>query len=105
MIKFFKKPNINLENLAVLIDERIAQNLEISYYDEDHIMLGDEIIECDGPRFHINNTSEIENFSLVKDFIYDPYSQTYCLIGLVDKDGGDILNRNTHYFLARSSAE
>lgn len=47
----------------------------------------------------------IENFTLVKDFIYDPYSQTHCLIGLIDKDGGDILNINPHYFMPGSSAE
>ena len=68
-------------------------------------MMGDEIIECDGPRFHINNTSEIEHFSLVRELMYDPYSKTYCLIGLVDNGGGDIFNRNTEYFLTRKGVD
>ncbi len=101
VIKFEKKPNIDLDRLEELINLMIAENLEISYYDEDHIMMGNEIIECDGPRFHINNTSEIENFSLVKELLHDPYSNSYCLIGLVDSDRGDIYNRNTEYFLTR----
>lgn len=105
VIKFHKKPDIDLDKLAVMIDERIAQDLDISYYDEDHIMLGEKIIPCDGPRFHVNNTSEIENFSLVKDFMYDPATKTYCLIGLVDNYTQDIENRNTHYFLTRNNLE
>lgn len=105
VIKFMQKPIIDLDKLAKLIDLQIAENLEISYYDENHIMMGDEIIECDGPRFHINNTSEIENFSLVRELMYDPYSRTYCLIGLVDNEGGDIFNRNTEYFLTRKGID
>lgn len=101
VIKFYKKPVIDLDKLAKLIDLQIAENLEISYFDENHIMMGNEIIECDGPRFHISNTSEIENFSLVRELLYDPYSNAYCLIGLVDKESGDIFNRNTQYFLTR----
>ena len=101
VLKFLKKPNVDLERLAILIDERIAQHLNISYYDEDHIMLGDKIMGCDGPRFHVGNTSEIENFSLVREFIYDPTTKAYCLVGLVDRHTKNLENRNTHYFLTR----
>lgn len=101
VFKFYRKPDIDLDKLAVLIDERIAQNLDISYYDEDHIMVGEKIMSCDGPRFHVNNTSEIENFSLVRELMYDPASKTYCLIGLVDNYTKYLENRNTHYFLIR----
>ena len=69
VIKFYQKPDIDLEKLATLIDEKISQNMPISYYDEDHIMIGDRIVTCDGSRFHVKNTSEIKNFSLVKRFI------------------------------------
>lgn len=105
VIKFHRKPDIDLERLAVLIEERIAQNLDISYYDEDHIMLGEKIMTCDGPRFHVSNTSEIENFTLVKEFIYDPASKTYCMVGVVDDFTKDLKNRNTHYFLTRNNLD
>ena len=104
VLKFPKKPDVDLDKLAMLIDERIARHLDISYYDEDHIMLGGKIMECDGPRFHVSNTSEIENFSLVREFIYDPTTKAYCLIGLVDNYTKDLENRNTHYFLTRECA-
>jgi len=105
VIKFYKKPDIDLEKLARLIDEKIAQNLPISYCDENHIMLGERVVSCDGPRLHVKNTSEIENFSLVKRFVYDSVTNTYCLIGVVDNYTEDLENRNTRYFLARKNLE
>lgn len=105
VIKFLKKPNIDLELMSDMMVERIAKNLDISYYDENHIVLGDKIVECDGPRFHVNNTSEIENFTLIKELVYDPQNDNYCLIGLVDDERGDLLNRNTRYFLTRKSLD
>lgn len=105
VIKFLRKPNIDLQYLSELIEERIAQHLEISYYDENHIKLGDKVMPCDGPRFHVSNTSEIEYFSLVKRFVHDPATNTYCLIGLVDNCTEEIENRNTHYFLTRRSCD
>lgn len=105
LIKFYKKPNIDLNYLAELIDEKIAENMDISYYDEDHIIIGGKIIPCDGPRFHVKNTSEIKDFSLVREFVHDPETNTYCLIGLVDNYMGDLKNRNTHYFLTRKNID
>lgn len=105
VMKFYKQPDIDLEKLSRIIDNRIAQHLSISYHDEDHIVLGDKIMACDGPRFHLNNTSEIENFMLVKNFVHDPATNTYCLIGLIDGYEGDLSNRNTRYFLSRECSE
>lgn len=105
LIKFYKKPNIDLNYLAELIDEKIAENMDISYYDEDHIIIGGKVIPCDGPRFHVKNTSEIKDFSLVREFVHDPETDTYCLIGLVDNYMGDLKNRNTHYFLTRKNID
>ncbi len=104
VVKFFKKPDIDMDYLARLIDERIAQNLDISYYDENHIKIGETIIPCLGSRFHVKNTSEIDNFSLVREFVFDPATNTYCLIGIVDSEIGaveNLRNRNTRYFLTR----
>ena len=103
VINLKKKPDIDLNEMAVMMDEMIAKNMDISYYDENHIKLGEEVLKCDGPRFHVGNTSEIENFMLVRELIYDPITGSWCLIGLVDDDRGDIMNRNTHYFLTRES--
>lgn len=105
VVKFYQKPNIDLDYLAELIDKGIAENLDISYYDENHIMIGGKVIPCDGSRFHVKNTSEIKNFTLVREFLYDSETKTYCLIGVVDDEVGDLRNRNTRYFLTRKTLD
>lgn len=104
VLKFLKKPDFKIEELEKGVRERIARNLNVSYYDEDHILLGDVKTPCDGARFHVRNTSEIENFSLVKEFIKGRRSNTYGLVGVVDdkSDVEELKNRNTHYFLTRN---
>ena len=101
VLKFQKDPKIDLEKLEVLSQEMLSQNLDVSYFDEDHIKMGDKIITCDGARFHVNNTSEIEHFSLLKGLIQDPKTKIYNLIGVIDGNLENMENRNTLYFLKR----
>ena len=105
VLKFPRKPDIDLQHLETRVRERIAENLSISYYDEDHIMVGDKMVPCDGPRFHVSNTSEIKEFNLHKAFIEDPKTNTFCLVGLIDSHTEGLENRNTRYFLARNCNE
>ena len=86
VLKFSRKVDLDIEKLSDRVHEKLAENLSVSYLDEDHIMLGTDVINCNGPRFHIRNTSEVEYFSFVKKFIEDPKSNTYCLVGLLSKD-------------------
>lgn len=105
VLKFNEEPSLGKEDLDRLehrILELIEEDMEINYYDEDHIMLGDKLIPCDGPRLHMRSTGEIENFSLLKRLIYDGRYDAYCLVGLLDPekaDDVDIANRNTYYFM------
>ncbi|HTN69105.1 MAG TPA: hypothetical protein VLZ33_06550 [Dysgonamonadaceae bacterium] len=103
VLKFLKKPDIDLEKLELLSQQLLSENLDVSYYDEDHIKMGDKIIPCDGARFHVNNTSEINNFSLVKELLKDPKKNEYNLIGVIDGNLDNLENRNTLYFLKRQS--
>lgn len=101
LLKFPNKPQIDLDLLETKAREIIARNIPISYYDEDHIMMGDKILPCDGPRFHVRNTSEIDAFHIYKEFVFDPKTKAYCLVGLIDNNIDEIENRNTQYFLTR----
>lgn len=101
VLKFPRKPTIDLTHLEEKIREEIDKELDIAYLDDKHIVIGDKVIPCDGPRFHVRNTREIVEFSIHKELIYDPKSNTYCLIGLVDSHTDDIENRNTYHFLTR----
>jgi len=102
VLRFIKEVELDFCSLSKRIIEKLEENLTINYYDEDHIMIGETIVKCDGPRFHIRNTSEVEHFTLIKKFIYDPKTNTYCLVGcLDDEDKIDIKNLNTIHFLKR----
>ena len=93
VLKFLSEVDLDFEKLSIRIHEKLNEHLPVSYYDECHITIGDTIVECSGPRLHIHNTSEVENFSLIKRFIKDNRTNTYCLVGLLGDDG-DIENRN-----------
>lgn len=100
-LKFPQEPVIDFEKLTELSKAKIAENLDVSYYDEDHIKMGDKIIPCDGARFHVSNTSEIEQFDLLKRFVKDRKDNHSALIGVVDGNLTNLENRNTYYFLKR----
>ena len=100
VLKFPKEPIVD-ERLESLSQEILSQNLDVSYYDEDHIKMGDRIIFCDGARFHVNNTSEIKSFALYKKLKVDPKTKVYNLMGVIDGNLEDMENRNTLYFLKR----
>lgn len=101
VMKFYNNDKFDLEELEQNIKAVIAQKLPVAYHDEQHITIGDRIVECDGPRLQVTNTGEVENFSLVKELKYDFQTKTYCLIGIVDNNLDNIENRNTEYFLTR----
>lgn len=101
VMKFYNKEEFDITELETDIKSVIKRHLPVAYYDEEHIKIGDRIVECGGPRLQVNNTSEITDFALVKDLMYDNDTKTYCLIGIVDKNYENIENRNTQYFLTR----
>lgn len=101
-LNFFEKPDIDFCKLSERIHQKLDEDLQISYYDEDHILIGETLIQCDGPRFHIRNTSEVEHFTLIKKLIKDPKTNTYCLVGCLDNEENiDLRNLNTMHFLKR----
>jgi translation elongation factor EF-1beta len=85
VIKFPEKPNINIKDLEKKVKDYIAKNLSISQAGEDLISIGDEHIYCTGTRTHVKSTSEIKNLKLHKDYMYDPISKDYMLVGTVGK--------------------
>lgn len=102
VLRFIKEVDLDFAYLAHRIDEIINQGLSISYYDDEHIKIGDRIQPCDGPRIHMRNTSEIEDFYLIRGFAYDNKTNTYCLVGLIGDTQSDLSNRNTIHFFKRN---
>lgn len=86
VLNFPLKLEVDLEQVEKEVNNLIAQGLDISYYDENHIQIGPSIvIPCTGPRIHVRNTSEIEYFKLHNEFKYDPSSGRYALVGSIAK--------------------
>lgn len=83
VLRFHEQPMISLEKLERKVKDVIAENLPISYYDDEHIKIGDIKQYCTGPRNHVKSTGEIEGFTLIKDIPYDPISKRYLIVGLV----------------------
>lgn len=86
VLEFSEKPSFDIEHVEQRVLTYIAQGVPIYYLDEDHISIRDHKIYCTGPRIHLRNTAEVENFQLIKEFKYEPISGLYLLVGLVGTD-------------------
>lgn len=78
---------LHLEADLAEVDKRVRRLIDecipVCYRDEKHISIGDDMWECSGPRTHVKNTEDIENFRLLPDYKYDQRTGTYLIIGLV----------------------
>lgn len=68
----------------------INAGVDISYCDEAHIRIGPDVWACSGPRTHVKNTEDIENFRLLPDYKYDPQTKTFLIIGIVGANDTDL---------------
>ena len=93
-------PDIDLDELERKVQADIAADLPITYLDERHITIGGVSHYCTGPRTHVSSTGKIEGFRLMKEFVYDPRSHMYLLIGRVGEMSEDELNEMNHLHLA-----
>lgn len=102
LLRFTEPADVDLQRLSERIREVLAENLPVHYHDEEHIVIGDEIIPCSGPRLHMQNTSEITDFKLIKKFIRDEKTDTWCLVGLLHQDEEDVSKLNNFEFTVGS---
>ena len=86
-----QKPDIDLVELEQKVKDLIAKDLPITYVDESHISIGNNIQQCNGPRIHVSNTSQVENFHLMPHFMYDRFKRRYLLVGCVGENAEEIL--------------
>ncbi len=83
VIKFAEKPDIVISELEARVKEVIAQKLPIQTAGKDRIKIGDFDMYCTGTRTHVKNSGEIEDFRLMKEYIFDPIWKEYMLVGIV----------------------
>lgn len=98
VIKFSDKPSFSIPELEAKIKKVIADDLPINFADSSHIYIGDWKIFCTGPRTHMKRTSEIKNFRLVDEIMYDPIWKEHMLVGMVGPDREHLGLKGIHYF-------
>ncbi|MBN2725281.1 MAG: alanine-tRNA synthetase second additional domain-containing protein [Deltaproteobacteria bacterium] len=83
VIKLSSKPEIDLDELEKKVLDVIESDFPINHAGENQITIGDWNIFCTGTRTHVKSTGKIENFHLKKDFLYEPLSREWLLVGMV----------------------
>ncbi len=95
ILKFDEEPDIDIEAMEAWVNERIARDIPVTYFDDNHILFGDKKHHCTGPRVHVKSTGEIQNFRFVKSIKYDPMAKDYNIVGLVGNTRESIKDLNT----------
>ena len=91
VLSFPQEPDIDLDDLERYVNDIIRQDVRICLKDDNHILIGDEVLACSGPRMHVTNTGEIQKFSVVKELIQDPFTKRYLLTGTIGEQTIDQL--------------
>ena len=83
ILSFVVKPEIDFEKLESDVNELIQEDVSISYVDETHISIRGEIRRCTGPRMHVRSAGEIEKVTILKEFLQEPITDLYLLVGVL----------------------
>ncbi|MDR3248541.1 MAG: alanine-tRNA synthetase second additional domain-containing protein [Treponema sp.] len=94
IFSFEEKPElpVSLDEVEIEVNAMIAQNIPISYQDDTHILIGKESWLCHGPRSHVHTTGEIKKFMLNKEFLVEPITGRFLLVGVVGEKGSQKIN-------------
>ncbi len=83
VLQFNEKPDFSIKRIEEEVNEMIAEDLKVSYCDDEHINIGGVKYLCTGPRIHVRRTGKVKGFQLISDFKVDPRTGFYLLAGLV----------------------
>jgi len=97
ILSFYTKPDVDLNKLEEQVNQIIQEDVPVSYADENHIFIGEEMQTCTGPRMHVRSTGEIERVTLLKELLQEPITDLYLLVGVVGEI--DDLNELNHIVL------
>jgi len=84
-------PNFDIKELEQKVNDLIKADLPITYIDNNHVSIGDHVHPCTGPRIHVRRTGDIQDFHLLRHFIYDRFGKQYLLVGCVGENALDNL--------------
>lgn len=81
-----EKPDVDLKDVEQKVLAMIADNIPIKPDKGDFICIGGEQVPCSGKRIHVKATGQIENFRLLKDYVFDKISDQYLIVGIVGRE-------------------
>ncbi len=84
-------PSFDIAQLEEKVKNIIAQDLPVTYVDENHISVGGQVHKCNGPRIHVSHTGQVENLRLLPHLLYDKFKRRYLLVGCVGERSDDLL--------------
>ena len=84
-------PSFDIAELEEKVKAIIAQDLPVTYVDENHISVGDKVHRCNGPRIHVHRTGQVENLKLLPHLLYDEFKHRYLLVGCVGEKSDELL--------------
>ncbi len=82
-LRFDRAVNLDIPRIQEEVTAMIAQDLPITYKDQQHIYIGSLLHRCTGPRMHVNSTGKVEHFRFLNDLQYDALNESFMLVGLV----------------------
>jgi tRNA A37 threonylcarbamoyladenosine biosynthesis protein TsaE len=86
MLCYSSQPHADLDLVERLVLELIAKDQTVSPSGETRVIIGDKSLRCTGPRIHVRRTGDVKNFRLRKDYVYDPFTEEYGIVGLVGEE-------------------
>lgn len=86
ILHYNRRPPVELERVAELVREMIRQDLIVNPAGNNRITIGESARYCTGPRLHVRSTGQIENFRLEKDYLRDPLTGIYSIVGRVGRE-------------------
>ena len=86
-------PDVDLKELEEKVYDLFAQDLPVTYLDENHVSIGGAIHPCTGPRIHVPSTGQVKDFHLLYHFMHDVFNKRYLLVGCVGRDNLDKLRK------------
>ncbi|MDR2534661.1 MAG: alanine-tRNA synthetase second additional domain-containing protein [Treponema sp.] len=94
IFSFQKKPElaVSLDVIEQDVNDLIKADISISFHDELHIRIGEELWLCHGPRMHVRSAGEIKHFILNKEYLTEPSTGRYLLVGTVGEAGSQKLS-------------
>jgi hypothetical protein len=86
VLSFQNKPEVDLDDMEKYVTDMIARDVQISYVDDHHISIDGMAHECSGPRIHVGTAGEIKKFALNKEYIAEPDTGRFLLLGIVGEN-------------------